>query len=95
MATVVDGLYEWDSEKAASNLAKHGVSFPEAIVALEDVNAVEGADDRDPSRNITIGAHTTKGVLLVVSTEMTDRTRVISAPPATSDEIRTYRNNQP
>jgi uncharacterized DUF497 family protein len=33
MAT--DG-YEWDAEKAASNLRKHGVDFADASVALED-----------------------------------------------------------
>jgi len=27
MATVIDGDFEWDSDKAESNLAKHGVSF--------------------------------------------------------------------
>jgi uncharacterized DUF497 family protein len=29
MPTVVEGDFEWDSTKAESNLAKHGVSFPE------------------------------------------------------------------
>jgi uncharacterized DUF497 family protein len=30
MATVVEGDFEWDSAKAASNITKHGVSFFEA-----------------------------------------------------------------
>lgn len=34
MATVVDGDFEWDDDKAASNLDKHGVSFPEAATVL-------------------------------------------------------------
>jgi uncharacterized DUF497 family protein len=33
VATIVDGDFEWDDDKAASNLAKHGVSFPEAATA--------------------------------------------------------------
>jgi uncharacterized DUF497 family protein len=32
--------FEWDSEKAAANLAKHGVSFPEAATAFGDPLAV-------------------------------------------------------
>ena len=28
--------FEWDEEKAASNLAKHGVSFLEAVAAFAD-----------------------------------------------------------
>ena len=28
--------YEWDENKALSNLAKHGVSFEEAMEAIED-----------------------------------------------------------
>ena len=30
MPTVVEGDFEWDSTKAESNFAKHGVSFAEA-----------------------------------------------------------------
>jgi len=31
--TVVHGDFEWDEAKAASNAAKHGVSFEEAVSA--------------------------------------------------------------
>jgi uncharacterized DUF497 family protein len=37
--------FEWDDEKAASNLAKHGVSF-ELVYDLDWTNAVAEADDR-------------------------------------------------
>ena len=40
MPTAVDGDFEWDSEKAASNLVKHGVSFPEATTVFADPLAV-------------------------------------------------------
>ncbi len=36
--------FEWDPEKAAANLAKHGVSFDEAITAFDDPFALI-ADD--------------------------------------------------
>ena len=40
MPTVVEGDFEWDSVKAESNLAKHGVSFPEAATVFADPMAV-------------------------------------------------------
>ena len=40
MPTVVEGDFEWDSDKAASNLRKHGVSFPEAATVFADPLAV-------------------------------------------------------
>ena len=36
MPTVVEGDFEWDSDKATSNLAKHGVSFAEAATVFAD-----------------------------------------------------------
>lgn len=38
--------FEWDERKAASNLAKHGVSFEQATRAFADPNAIEYVDDR-------------------------------------------------
>ena len=32
--------YEWDPRKAAENLRKHGVDFADAVIALEDENAL-------------------------------------------------------
>jgi uncharacterized DUF497 family protein len=40
MPPVVEGDFEWDSEKAAANLVKHGVSFPEAATVFADPLAV-------------------------------------------------------
>ena len=34
MPTVVEGDFEWDSIKADSNLAKHGVAFAEAATMV-------------------------------------------------------------
>jgi len=94
MATVVEGAFEWDSEKAAANVAKHGVSFPQALVALTDVNAIETTDVLDPSRIITVGFEPVSGLLVVVSTDVSDRTRIISAWKAEPADRRAYINNQ-
>jgi uncharacterized DUF497 family protein len=40
-----DGKYQWDTEKAAINEAKHGVSFEEARTSFDDSNAVEFFDE--------------------------------------------------
>ena len=38
------GVYEWDEEKAAENLEKHGVAFSEAIQVFDDHSSVEEYD---------------------------------------------------
>jgi hypothetical protein len=40
VASVVEGDFEWDSDKAQSNLEEHGVSFPEAATVFADPAAV-------------------------------------------------------
>ena len=38
--------YEWDEAKAATNFAKHGITFTAAARALEDPHKIEILDDR-------------------------------------------------
>jgi len=40
VATLIDGDFEWDEDKAADNVAKHGVSFAEAATVFADPAAV-------------------------------------------------------
>jgi uncharacterized DUF497 family protein len=42
---------EWDPEKAASNLLKHGVDFADAVTALEDEAALTRADPDAPGED--------------------------------------------
>ena len=42
-----DGNYQWDDAKAASNYAKHGVTFEAARDAFKDPFAIEFIDDRE------------------------------------------------
>ena len=48
--------FEWDPRKAAENLRKHDVDFADAIIALEDENALTLEDpDYNEQRFKTLG----------------------------------------
>lgn len=85
--------FEWDDEKAESNLHKHGVSFPEAQTVFADSLALTGYDpdhSDGEDRYITMGT-SIEGRLLVVShTDRGDRVRIISAREASRKERRDY-----
>jgi hypothetical protein len=49
VATVRAGEFEWDGAKARTNLAKHGISFEEAMTVFLDELAVPFADRSVPS----------------------------------------------
>jgi uncharacterized protein len=85
--------FEWDDRKAASNLQKHGVSFPEAATVFYDPLSVT-FDDPDHSdaedRFITIGASAQARILMVAHTDRDDRLRIISARILKPRERRLY-----
>src|SRR5687767_4228636 len=87
-----DDEFEWDDEKAARNLAVHGVSFEAARLAFDDVFAVVREDRRQhygESRFILLGM--VQEHLLVVSHTMRgERVRIISARLAEPRERRRY-----
>jgi uncharacterized DUF497 family protein len=89
--------FQWDSEKAKSNIRKHGVSFDEAVTVFKDPLALI-FDDLDHSelehREIIIGQSAIRRMLLVCFVErQEDIIRLISARPATPREIKDYEEN--
>jgi uncharacterized DUF497 family protein len=91
VATTVYGDFEWDDAKAAANLAKHGVSFEEAVTAIVDPNALFLADDSaDEQRLVAIGISKQTRTLFVVHVERGERDRIISARVATPAEEALY-----
>lgn len=91
MATIVYGDFEWDDAKAATNLAKHGVSFEEAVTAVVDPNALYLADDSgSEQRLVAVGMSKQTRVLFVVHVERGQRDRIISARVATRVEEALY-----
>jgi uncharacterized protein len=89
---MIDGDFEWDDDKAATNAAKHGVTFEEARGVFVDPFAIELEDDREEygeDRFILIGM-TAARVLVVVYTQRDERNRIISARKALANERRFY-----
>ena len=86
--------FEWDENKAQSNLRKHGVTFVEAISVFEDPLA-RIFDDSSHSaaerREIMVGHSAAGKLLLVCFTELLEnRVRIISARRATKREKNDY-----
>ncbi|WP_034934828.1 BrnT family toxin [Gloeocapsa sp. PCC 73106] len=85
--------FEWNNEKAASNLAKHGVSFEEAKTVFDDPLYVDFYDpdhSEDEERYLIVG-QSNRGRLLIVSyTERRDSIRLISAREVTRTEREAY-----
>ena len=84
--------YSWDPRKASDNLRKHGVNFADAVLALEDENALTIEDHgHDEQRFKTLGMGPYAKVLFVVHAERgKDCIRIISARKADRNEVRQY-----
>jgi len=89
--------FEWDSEKAASNIQKHGISFDEAVTVFKDPLAFIFDDithSEHEHREIIIGTSALRRIILVCFVERLESVvRIISARPATRQEIKDYEEN--
>ena len=88
---------EWDPEKAASNLAKHGVTFDEASSVFGDPLATT-VPDREHSaggeRLLTTGMSSRQRVVIVWHADRGAAVRIIGAREATPRERRTYESGE-
>lgn len=84
--------YRWDPQKAATNLAKHGVDLADAVAVFEDPSALtlRAGDQEGEERLVTAGLDFLGRVLVVVYTYRPDGIRLPSARPATKTERRVY-----
>jgi len=83
--------YQWDPEKALTNLSKHRIDFADAVSVFGDEKALTIEDDYpDEERYITIGMDAFGHVLVVVYTWREETIRLISARKATAQERRQY-----
>ena len=85
--------FEWDAEKAASNLKKHGVSFQEAATAFGDPFSATIADpdhSEDEDRYVLLGQTYQGRLVVVVHTDREETVRIISARLASRRERKSY-----
>ena len=78
-------FFEWDSNKAESNVIKHNVTFEEASTIFVDNCSITINDPVHSiieKRFITIGLSAKHRVLVVIHTERAKKIRIISARPA-------------
>ena len=84
--------FEWDEQKSAANVAKHGISFEEARLIFDGV-VLSWTDDRadyGEIREISIGLIRELVAVTVVHTDRNGKTRIISARLANRNERRLY-----
>jgi uncharacterized DUF497 family protein len=89
--------FEWDDNKARTNLAKHGVSFEEASTVFADALSItipDPAHSQAEARFIILGHSHRQRLLVVVHTERGDKIRLISARRASRNERKQYEENR-
>jgi uncharacterized DUF497 family protein len=85
--------FTWDPRKAAANLRKHGVGFPEAATAFADPLSLTIADPDHSvgeERFVLIGHSERRRLVVVAHVERGELIRIISARSATRPERKTY-----
>lgn len=87
--------FEWDPNKAAGNVRKHGVSFEEASTVFDDIDALRIYDpdhSETEDRFILMGLSARLRILVVCHCyrEDDETVRIISARKATARESEEY-----
>jgi len=91
--------FEWDPNKAKSNILKHKISFENATSVFKDKNMISIFDEKhsiNEDRWITIGLDKETRTLVVIHTFISldndnCNIRIISARKATKNEIKIYK----
>ncbi|MFA6192463.1 MAG: BrnT family toxin [Sulfurimonas sp.] len=91
--------FEWDPNKAKSNIIKHKISFEDAASVFKDENTISIYDEEhslEEERWVTIGMDLNTRSLVVVHTfviisEQSCSIRIISARKATKNERNFYK----
>ncbi|MBR1442804.1 MAG: BrnT family toxin [Firmicutes bacterium] len=90
--------FEWDENKEAINIRKHGIDFRTAALVFGDNNRIEYYDESHSifgeDRYITIGISVNTTLIMVVYTERNENViRIISARLANKQEEVMYYDN--
>ena len=85
--------FEWESEKAAENLERHGIAFEEAATAFGDPLSITIGDpdhSEAEDRFILLGMTFRGRLVVVVHTDRGENVRLISARIPTRRERQSY-----
>ncbi len=85
--------FEWDVNKAKSNIFKHGISFEECKSAFYDENGIFYIDEKHSekeNRYLLIGKNIMNLVVLISYTIRNHRLRIISCRKANKFERKIY-----
>ena len=90
--------FDWDNNKNQSNIAKHGISFEEAIAIFDDPNVLNYEDTRfnyGETRFVSIGqiilvTQEKTVIIVVIHTQRNQTIRLISARKANERERKCY-----
>ena len=85
--------FEWDEEKANSNLKKHKISFEEGKTIFDDPFLLTFPDlehSEFEERYINIVTSVKGRILILIHTERGENIRIINCREATSTERRAY-----
>lgn len=86
-------VFEWDSNKAKTNVLKHNVSFEEATTVFGDSRSLtieNVSHSLYEKRYVTLGRSFNNRLLVVVHTQRGERIRIISARRASRKERKQY-----
>lgn len=89
--------FEWDPNKADSNLRKHGVSFEESATVFRDFLSITIPDpdhSQQEERFLTVGQSVLGRMLIVAHTDEGNRIRIISARELTAGERKAYEEGE-
>ncbi len=91
------GIFEWDSEKEAANILKHGINFYQAAEVFADpfcrfIDDIEHSIGE--SRTGIIGRLATQPILIYAVFTERKAIRIISARKATNAELKEYENDE-
>ena len=86
-----DIWFQWDENKAQSNVQKHHVHFEEAAeVFFDPFHQTGDASTNDEQRDFILGHSSQQRILWVVCVERGKWTRIVSARRATPPERKLY-----
>ena len=86
--------FEWDARRAGANRRRHGVDFADAVLVLQDEQALTVAGKItavDEPRLLSLGRDALGRVIVVAYTRGGQRFRLVSARRATPAERGQYR----